>query len=481
MSEEEIHPKHEHHSTDSIFDANLAVNRNDASCTSVPNVSSEENPVIEDNDSDRGTDDVKRFVSEFCQKHKLPTTHGNTNIERLCVTLADQAREEFKKKRSFYRSGRSLSDNPITSTASPMLSSRGSLPSYSHVAMDIHAETDAQSHAPAANTGENPVFDQKEKEQANKRINAKKYETRLRNNRRSAHASKVHREIFRRALSAKIGELLDNQKETSNIATESTLRVQNVSSHNSKGCETIEPNAVSRDFMLAPSLETISQPQPTQDSIPVRSVEANQSTLASPATFPIGGATDIDLTAPGAAQGQPVSNDAYLAFDIPRRSEQISRVPFTAPEQSFSQIPRGYHQIQISPIFQLQQENLKLKTLLEQHGVHPGLSNLAGNPTYSRIHSDMPNQSARPSGSEGLGHQLRDAQGGTTWSSTYNPSLPISVESTPSFPDFAHLSDSMRQSFLAQPLTRECETQLTGTEPSNQRPGEGNRNVEDDI
>lgn len=178
--------------------------------------------VIDDiNYGDRGTDDVKNFCRGFCINNDIPIHLQPTETERQCAALAEKAREEFKKSRQ------SNIDLVVScgNYRSPSGSSARLGNSY-HTASSSPAPTTAvafpASFASSAQPTNPQPLTKEQRDDLEKRLHAKKYETRLRNNRRSAHASKVYREVYRCALSSAINKLSHTSQITRNVPVSGT-------------------------------------------------------------------------------------------------------------------------------------------------------------------------------------------------------------------------------------------------------------------
>lgn len=123
------------------------------------------------------------FVYEWARNHGLPAQPGFSKAEQVCAERASRAREQFKIRRSACAAAAAANAN----TSSPngnvtgQSSHSGIIDSLSHVASTSFIERPGDHRR-----GLSP---------------AQKYNIRLRNNRKSAHAAKVYQEIFRREIS----------------------------------------------------------------------------------------------------------------------------------------------------------------------------------------------------------------------------------------------------------------------------------------
>lgn len=108
------------------------------------------------------------FVYDFCDRNNLPETPGETQTERECARQASEAREQFKALRSFNEQPAFLPGPSNASSTSP--------------SDDRHKNN-------LPKDGLSP---------------SQKYSIRIRNNRKSAYASKVFAEVFKRALSKRL-------------------------------------------------------------------------------------------------------------------------------------------------------------------------------------------------------------------------------------------------------------------------------------
>lgn len=113
------------------------------------------------------------FVYDYCVKNNLPTEAGGSRIEKACERRAERAREQYKQccKAVDHASANSISP---TAGTQPTIKKRAS------GRAGFQSET----------SGEKRDL-----------TSAQKYNIRLRNNRKSAHASKVYVEVLRRELS----------------------------------------------------------------------------------------------------------------------------------------------------------------------------------------------------------------------------------------------------------------------------------------
>lgn len=125
--------------------------------------------------SERGTDDAVRFAQQFCERRGLRAPSAASAVERACERIANDARDEFKRIRN---SRTRACDSPSSTTVEIEAGSVGTAAACATSASSDRTETEVR-----------------------KRLKAHKYEKRLRNNRRSAHAAKVYKLVLRRALS----------------------------------------------------------------------------------------------------------------------------------------------------------------------------------------------------------------------------------------------------------------------------------------
>lgn len=119
-------------------------------------------------------EDPMSFVADYCRRHDVTQEPGNSDIEKSCAARAMDAREEYKEKR------------------------------------------DAAAAANSPNNGSAPGEDRSDRKGLSP---AQKYTIRLQNNRKSANASKVYNEVFKRELSHCLQKLSGSpDKECSNCA-----------------------------------------------------------------------------------------------------------------------------------------------------------------------------------------------------------------------------------------------------------------------
>lgn len=112
-------------------------------------------------------DDPMSFVTDYCRRHGVTQNPGDSEIEKVCATRAMEAREEYKEKRDAAAANTSFDEETI---AEDRPGRKGLSP-------------------------------------------AQKYTIRLQNNRKSANASKVYNEVFKRELSQciqKMGTSVDS-------------------------------------------------------------------------------------------------------------------------------------------------------------------------------------------------------------------------------------------------------------------------------
>lgn len=180
-----------------------------------------DNVVNDINNGDRGTDDVKEFCRGFCVNNNIPTDLQPTQTELRCTALAQKAREEFKHNRQCFMdlalSPGNFRSSGVSSTH-PENSFHGATSSLTPGAT-IAISAPLPSSLPPTSLRQ---LTKEQKDDIEKRVNAKKYETRLRNNRRSAHASKVFREVYRCALSSEISKLSRPSQFSKNLAVSGT-------------------------------------------------------------------------------------------------------------------------------------------------------------------------------------------------------------------------------------------------------------------
>lgn len=145
-----------------------------------------------DNDSENGTDEAMQFVRDFCSQRGLPDEAGHTFVEHQCEALANEARNEFKRVRN-------ANDDLLKMVSSKF----GNGDHFESKFRTESTTTDIGLTGHSTTTAETQLTKAEERKQ----MQARKYKKRLRNNRRSAHAAKVYKEVLRRALSRELGEL----------------------------------------------------------------------------------------------------------------------------------------------------------------------------------------------------------------------------------------------------------------------------------
>lgn len=118
------------------------------------------------------SEDPMVFVHDYCTQRNIPLEPGKTDIEKQCQFRADIAREEYK---------RLIRDDDHT--VPPTSPSHEFLSTFKSIRRSRPRE---------------------------KLTGAQKYATRLRNNRKSAHAAKVYHEVFRREMSAVLAGIPQN-------------------------------------------------------------------------------------------------------------------------------------------------------------------------------------------------------------------------------------------------------------------------------
>lgn len=118
------------------------------------------------------SEDPMTFVNEYCTRNNVVNEPGNTPIEKQCHIHAESAREQYKLL---------VRNEDVVVTKS---SFQNRFAPYKSI-----RRSDARESL----------------------TNAQKYALRLRNNRKSAHASTVYKEVFRRELSAVLHSLSENQ------------------------------------------------------------------------------------------------------------------------------------------------------------------------------------------------------------------------------------------------------------------------------
>lgn len=157
-------------------------------------------------DADRGTDDVNTFIEQYCIANDLPLEIGKTRTERKCSVIAHRAKEEFKRYCSLQQCntlGAQPESHPaphsMQRVSSAEMSFSNPVQSGAHCVSgrSITQRNDVPFSPPASVSTED----------ARRMSLSRKYKVRLRNNRRSAHASKVYREIWLRAMSLEISKL----------------------------------------------------------------------------------------------------------------------------------------------------------------------------------------------------------------------------------------------------------------------------------
>lgn len=145
---------------------------------------------------ERGTDEAMTFVRSYCYRHGLPDNTGRSDIERVCEAIANDARDEFKTMRN---ANQFIDHSPSTTTLENDLNS-SKLPLFQKSNSSKHCST---THSSTTVDTEAEI----------KRLQqSRKYKKRLRNNRRSAHAAKVYKEVLRRAFSHHLANLTEKEK-----------------------------------------------------------------------------------------------------------------------------------------------------------------------------------------------------------------------------------------------------------------------------
>lgn len=132
-------------------------------------------------------DDPMSFVADYCRRNGLPDEAGGSLAEKECAKRATEAREDYKEKQD---AASNLSSSTTGNTS--VLSNNG----------------DHQSRQNASNCktrNEGPMLDDKNDRRG--LSPAQKYSIRLQNNRKSAYASKVYNEVFKRELSSRLRKL----------------------------------------------------------------------------------------------------------------------------------------------------------------------------------------------------------------------------------------------------------------------------------
>lgn len=173
--------------------------------------------VNADHACERGTDEAMQFVHSFCHRHGLPNQTGQSEVERVCEAIASDAREEFKTMRNVNQIN---NQSPSTTTlendfnlSNPSVHQK---PRVSNPSSAAHSSTTVDTEAGL------------------KQLQVRKYKKRLRNNRRSAHAAKVYKEVLRRAFSHHLsnmskndplGSATDGQPKPQQYATTATTNV----------------------------------------------------------------------------------------------------------------------------------------------------------------------------------------------------------------------------------------------------------------
>lgn len=122
-------------------------------------------------------DDPLTFIDDYCARYNLPDEAGGSAIERACHNRAEAAREAYKAH--VRRTASAVDITPVVPSSPSSNSSTTSAPG-----------------GPSSRTIAR-------RRRTRPRLSpAQKYQLRLRNNRRSAHAAKVYAEVLKRELSA---------------------------------------------------------------------------------------------------------------------------------------------------------------------------------------------------------------------------------------------------------------------------------------
>lgn len=124
-----------------------------------PRHMSDESGEVRTNQRD-GFEDPMSFVYDYCKRNDLPVDPGDSQLERECASRADRAREEYKNRCTEIDNQNDLHGGVV------------------YMRINGHASLSA----------------------------AEKYGIRLRNNRKSAHASKVFTEVMKRELSKELSK-----------------------------------------------------------------------------------------------------------------------------------------------------------------------------------------------------------------------------------------------------------------------------------
>lgn len=138
---------------------------------------------MSDNGRDDESDDPMTFVLAYCRRHGLPDEPTLSDPERAALEKATLARELYKAQRS--------PPPPVCppTACPPPASSAAAQPAPSRP-----LSSPSSSPLPVTDTSDRTA-------DGRERLAAAKYKTRLRNNRKSAHAAKVFKQVMKRELS----------------------------------------------------------------------------------------------------------------------------------------------------------------------------------------------------------------------------------------------------------------------------------------
>lgn len=197
---------------------------------------------------------VDRFVNDWVVEHNLPPNPGQSDTERRCATFANSARDRFKAKRN----EEAVSAVTMPGSAHNMASATSVISSPSMDAQNIHLlDHNDDNMSAAASTGDGSSGSHASTDHSGHKPRnlsaAQKYNIRLNNNRRSAHATKVYNEIYRREISRTL--LLFEHQSQQNVAS-------SINDANGQGGGTIGP-PTSREIELDAEL-TVSRRHNTE-------------------------------------------------------------------------------------------------------------------------------------------------------------------------------------------------------------------------
>lgn len=143
-------------------------------------------------------DDPLTFIEDYCRRNLLPESGGSA-LEKEATLRATEAREEYKSRRLTGNDSKSAQNTPNNSTANT--------PNSGNHPYGTDASGSSGTGGAVSTSGSGSTTMVEDKSDRRGLSPAQKYSIRLLNNRKSAYASKVYAEVYKRDLSYRLHKI----------------------------------------------------------------------------------------------------------------------------------------------------------------------------------------------------------------------------------------------------------------------------------